>query len=366
MGRARARQTRETAANVQIQSSAQLQHSKHGTAQDDNEALAESRDMRKTSEVPVDGVDDGSNGKKRKRQTTDGLGATPRENRTTNSSKWPSAYAPKNPDDTHINAGMKRVNDMYEDAKLGKGLAWEEGSPMMMAMGEHGKLTQRMFKNRKKCQEIYDEVRNHIKKHSLASKANASNDIANNTHYEPRAPATARSEHDLDESPSRGNHLVPNNDNPGSDGLKSDVPISPISVRSDANFLDPPEEPVSETISRLKNSEMLKSIDIYRCVGKFQKPSKWHVFEPGYPFNDTVLKHLSNSANNLVFFRHGHCHWSLVHLDMKQGHLNHYNSSKSIDMRISDLRDWILKTSAIKVTGGITVQQKVCSYGLFI
>ncbi|SPJ87972.1 uncharacterized protein FTOL_12441 [Fusarium torulosum] len=367
MGRTKAGQARETAANVQIHSSPQLQHSKHGTAQEDNKALAESRDMRKTSEASVDGVDEGSNGKKRKRRTTEDLGATPRENRTTNSSKWPPDHKPTNPKDLHINAGMSRVIEMYEDAGLDRDLAWEKGSPIMMAMGKGSKLTQRIFKNPNKNPnknpKIYDEVNNHINKLKLASTANASNVIENNTHYEPRAPAAARSpssEHDLDESSSRGNHPVPNNDNPGSESLKSDAPISPVSVRSDANFLDPPAEPVSDTISRLENNEMLKSIDIYRCVGKFKKSPTWRVFEPGYPFNDTVLKHLSNSANNLVFFRYGHCHWSLVHLDMKQGHLNHSNSSKSIDMRISDLRDWVLKQSAIKVTSEITIQQKEC------
>ncbi|KAF4964410.1 hypothetical protein FSARC_7645 [Fusarium sarcochroum] len=365
MGRVRAGQTRETVANVQIQLPSQHQHSKHGTAQDDNEALSESRDIRKTSEASVDGADHGSNGRKRKRRTTDGLGATPRENRTTNSSKWPPAYAPKNPDDVHIIAGMNRVNNMYQDAGLDKH-AWEEDSPMRQAMGENQKLTQRMFKTQKKRLKIYAEVEKHIKKHKLASTTNASNVVENNTHYEPRAPATAcssPSEDNLNEPSSGGNHLVPNNDNPGFDSLESDVPISPVSVRSDANFLDPPVEPVSDTISRLQKNAMLKSIDIYRCVGKCNMPPTWRVFEPGYPFNDTVLKHLSNSANNLVFFLNENCHWSLARLDMEQGHLNHYNSSKSIDMRTSDLIAWVLKQAVIKVTSGITIQQKVCSYG---
>ncbi|KAF5664048.1 hypothetical protein FHETE_7257 [Fusarium heterosporum] len=105
---------------------------------------------------------------------------------------------------------------------------------------------------------------------------------------------------------------------------------------------------------------MLQSNDITWCAKLFSIPAEWKIFDAGYPLRGSTLAY-SPSGSHLVFFVNNKQHWSLVHLDVQQSQLNHYNSLETYDMPISGLKDWILKQPAIKVADEIIINEKKCT-----
>ncbi|KAJ9427894.1 hypothetical protein QL093DRAFT_2570759 [Fusarium oxysporum] len=116
----------------------------------------------------------------------------------------------------------------------------------------------------------------------------------------------------------------------------------------------------NRTLARLNGDFMLRSDDISRCTKLLHPADEWHIFDPGYPSENSVLQRLRTRANNFVFFLHAKCHWSLCHLDRKSGQLNHFNSMRHTDMPVSGLVSWLSKHPSIKLTCRITIHEKDC------
>ncbi|KAG7419355.1 hypothetical protein Forpe1208_v003493 [Fusarium oxysporum f. sp. rapae] len=252
---------------------------------------------------------------------------------------WPPNYAPGNPRCTRILGGMRSLIRTYQKAGRDPNDMWKEDGEdgcMVEAIRElgQGRVTQRVFKRVKlPFVTVEKPTKRAVGTDKRKLKREGSSAVENNTHDEstddlanPHSPSC---QGDGDESASRDNHSM--------------------------------LEPVRQTISRLRCNYKLWSDDISRCT-KVLDPSadKWHIFDPGYPFEESALSQRSLRANNIIFFINAKGHWSLCHLDRENGQLNHYNSLSGIEMPVGNLRSWVLKQPAINPSCGVTIQEKEC------
>ncbi|WKT54321.1 hypothetical protein QSH57_004905 [Fusarium oxysporum f. sp. vasinfectum] len=252
---------------------------------------------------------------------------------------WPPNYAPKNPRCTRILGGMRSLIRTYQEAGLDPDDMWKEDGEdgcMVEAIRElgQGRVTQRVFKRVKlPFVTVEKPTKRAVGTDKRKLKREGGSAVENNTHDEstddlanPHSPSC---QGDGDESASRDNHSM--------------------------------LEPVRQTISRLRGNFKLRSDDISRCT-KVLGPSadKWHIFDPGYPFEESALSKRSLRANNIIFFINAKGHWSLCHLNRENGQLSHYNSLSGIEMPVGDLRSWVLKQPAINPSCEVTIQEKEC------
>ncbi|KAF5654418.1 hypothetical protein FHETE_11312 [Fusarium heterosporum] len=174
------------------------------------------------------------------------------------------------------------------------------------------------------------------------------------------APANVRDlscSDDSDQSAPSDKHSMPDHDSARSRSIKSNTPARAISVQSDVGSTIDLERPVSKTTSRLRNDEKLKGNNISRFVALLKPSPEWHVFDAGYPFDQSVrTKELR--ASSLIFFVNVDDHWSLCHLDKENRQLNHYNSSYKTTMPTGGPKSWLQGQRAIGLTGRIIIKEE--------
>ncbi|KAF5641541.1 Sentrin sumo-specific [Fusarium sp. NRRL 52700] len=274
---------------------------------------------------------------------------------------WPEKYAPQNPTCEIIIPRMNAVIKRFKANGYNPECLWfGEDAYMIKAMDDAGP--------RRVTQRILDRinypfpVRESKKRTATAEpelQRNNSNAIGSDTQYV-ATDATALplpDRDDWDESPLSSKHSMFGSHN---DKLLAS-PNRPVSVDSNEGFPTPPtQSPVSGIISRLRGDKCLQSNDIHRCVGLLRASTEWHIFDPGFPFQHSILsKRRTVSANNLIFFINAKNHWSLCHMDRRLGLLKHYNSLPS-EMPVNDLKSWILEQPAIRLTSELSIREEKC------
>ncbi|RKK37423.1 hypothetical protein BFJ70_g15365 [Fusarium oxysporum] len=199
---------------------------------------------------------------------------------------WPQRYAPSNGANRSIRAGMREKIRQYEEAGRDPRDMWDE-------------LTKATLERVQLPFTITKPGRNRVRR-AKRRKRNCSPSYQgdSNENVDARSPS-------------------------GFTSVDDDAASSQPKLLADS---------VRRTIARLNGDFMLRSDDISRCTKLLHPADEWHIFYPGYPSENSVLQRLRTRANNLVFFLHAKCHWSLCHLDRKSGQLNHFNSMRHTEM----------------------------------
>lgn len=268
---------------------------------------------------------------------------------------WPARYAPKNPNDPNCISGMKKAIKMC--IRLGRDPEelWREGDPsgiMIEAIRQHtkqGVVTQRVFPHAIKMildlspRKTLDPPKERTRRDNETNKALESFAVSHRD--------TGLVQGSFYESDSETSCAIP----PSGIVVKTSTDeLSMVEVDSNAIFDLPYTDSLGDSVSRLRSNEMLKSIDIQRCEKFFPRESGWHVFEPGFPFSDSVMSSNKVWPRNLVFFCHASKHWSLYHLDTAGGVLHHYNSLKGTEMPVEHVKAWIERN--LKLEQGVNIR----------
>ncbi|KAF5689144.1 hypothetical protein FDENT_4508 [Fusarium denticulatum] len=247
---------------------------------------------------------------------------------------WPQKFAPINGENRSIRARMREKIRQYEEAGRDPRDMWDEGGDdgcMVKAIKSNPRAKDRVTYATFEKAQLPFPVRKPDKNKRRCAKR--------------RKP---------DSSPSDQGY------NDESIDVCSPSGVTSIDDDTTSSHHKPLSGSVRRTIMRLNDDSMLRSDDISRCTKVLRPGDEWHVFDPGYPGEKSVLERLRTGANNLVFFLHAKCHWSLCHLDRKSGQLNHFNSMRGAEMPVSGLVSWLSKHPSIKTTCCITIHEKDC------
>lgn len=249
---------------------------------------------------------------------------------------WPQRYAPSNGANRSIRAGMREKIRQYEEAGRDPRDMWDE-------YGNDGCMVK--------------AIKNNPRAKTRLTKATFERVQLPFTITKPGRNRVRRAKR-------RKRNCSPSYQGDSNENVDARSPSGFTSVDDDAASSQPKllADSVRRTIARLNGDFMLRSDDISRCTKLLHPADEWHIFDPGYPSENSVLQRLRTRANNLVFFLHAKCHWSLCHLDRKSGQLNHFNSMRHTEMPVSGLVSWLSKHLSIKLTCRITIHEKVCSH----
>ncbi|EXK23561.1 hypothetical protein FOMG_19676 [Fusarium oxysporum f. sp. melonis 26406] len=247
---------------------------------------------------------------------------------------WPQRYAPSNGANRSIRAGMREKIRQYEEAGRDPRDMWDE-------YGNDGCMVK--------------AIKNNPRAKTRLTKATFERVQLPFTITKPGRNRVRRAKR-------RKRNCSPSYQGDSNENVDARSPSGFTSVDDDAASSQPKllADSVRRTIARLNGDFMLRSDDISRCTKLLHPADEWHIFDPGYPSENSVLQRLRTRANNLVFFLHAKCHWSLCHLDRKSGQLNHFNSMRHTEMPVSGLVSWLSKHPSIKLTCRITIHEKDC------
>ncbi|KAG6980037.1 hypothetical protein FocnCong_v009701 [Fusarium oxysporum f. sp. conglutinans] len=247
---------------------------------------------------------------------------------------WPQWYAPFNDANRSIRAGMREKIQQYEEAGRDPRDMWDE-------YGNDGCMVK--------------AIKNNPRAKNRLTKATFEKVQLPFTITKPGSNRVRRAKR-------RKRNCTPSHQGDINDSVDARSPSGVTSVDDDAASSQPKPlaDSVRRTIARLYDDFMLRSDDISRCTKLLHPGDEWHVFDPGYPSENSVLQRPRTRANNLVFFLHAKYHWSLCHLDRQSGQLNHFNSMRDTEMPVSGLVSWLSKHPSIKPACRITIHEKDC------
>ncbi|KAH7208443.1 uncharacterized protein BKA55DRAFT_262193 [Fusarium redolens] len=255
---------------------------------------------------------------------------------------WPQQYAPRNKNNRTLLAGMRRMIRIYKEAGRDPRDMWDENSKdgcMVKAAKQtrFGRLTAAVFQTVKPP----FPITNPNKKGAVGA---------------------AKRQAMLEDRSVAESNYSPSYQDESDDNVDPRSPSSVIDVDDDAASFQAEilADSVRGTIARLNDDSMLRSDDISRCTKLLDLTDEWHIFDPGYPSEGSVLQRLETRANNFVFFLIAKCHWSLCHLERKSGQLNHFNSMRHTEMPVSGLVSWVSEHPSIKPACSVTIHEKDC------